>query len=77
MLILSRKINETIMIGDHIQIELVMIDQNRALIGIRAPKDVQVHRQEIYDRNQMLLNIIKVKRSKQFIKEIVANVNSQ
>lgn len=44
------------MIGDDIQIELVMIDESRALIGIRAPKDVAIHRQEIYDKNKALLS---------------------
>jgi carbon storage regulator CsrA len=44
------------MIGDDIQVELVMIDECRALIGIRAPKEVSIHRQEIYDKNKNLLN---------------------
>ncbi len=56
LLLLSRKTRETIMIGDDIQVELVMIDESRALIGIRAPKEVPIHRQEIYDKNKGLLN---------------------
>lgn len=56
LLLLSRRTRETIMIGDDIQVELVMIDKNSALIGIRAPRDVQVHRQEVYDKNKAILN---------------------
>lgn len=55
MLILARYVNETIMIGDDIQIRLVTIESDRALIGIRAPKSIEIHRQEIYDRNKTLI----------------------
>ena len=53
MLILSRRLNETIMIGDDVQIKLVMIGHKRALIGISAPKHVQVYRQEIFDQRKL------------------------
>lgn len=55
MLILARYVNETIMIGDDIQIKLVMLEKDRALIGIHAPKHIEIHRQEIYDRNKSLI----------------------
>lgn len=48
MLVLSRQRDETIMIGDQIQITVVDIRGNRVRLGIRAPQDVQVHRQEVY-----------------------------
>ena len=50
MLVLSRTKNESIMIGDDIEIVIVGLTDNRVRIGITAPKDVPVHRREIYDR---------------------------
>lgn len=55
MLILARYVNETIMVGDDIQIRLVTIESDRAWIGIHAPKNIEIHRQEIYDRNKNLI----------------------
>lgn len=49
MLVLSRKINETIMIGDEVTITVVDIRGDKVRLGINAPKSVPVHRQEIYD----------------------------
>ena len=49
MLVLSRKINETIVINDNIIITVVDIRGDKVRLGIDAPKDVPVHRQEIYD----------------------------
>ena len=48
MLILSRKINETIMIGDQIEISVVDIKGDQVKIGITAPNQVKVFRQEVY-----------------------------
>lgn len=48
MLILTRRLRESIMIGDDIEIKLLGINGNQARIGIVAPKDVSVHREEIY-----------------------------
>jgi len=47
MLVLSRKLNEKIMIGDGIVITVVKIDRNQVRIGIEAPGDVKVYREEI------------------------------
>ena len=50
MLTLSRKINETIQIGDNIVLIVKRIDGDNVRIGIEAPKDVSVHRQEVAER---------------------------
>ena len=49
MLILSRKVNETIIINDNIVITVVDIRGDKVRLGIDAPKDIPVHRQEVYD----------------------------
>jgi len=52
MLILTRKKNETIMIGNEIEITLLSIDGDQVKIGIKAPKEVEIYRQEIYQAIQ-------------------------
>lgn len=49
MLVLSRHRDETIMIGDDIEITVVDIKGDKVRIGINAPRDIQVHRKEVYD----------------------------
>ena len=49
MLVLSRKVNETIVINDNIVVTVVDIRGDKVRLGIEAPKDVPVHRQEVYD----------------------------
>lgn len=53
MLILSRKLNETIMIGDDICVRVVCLNNHQVQLGVVAPKAVAVHRQEIYDKIRM------------------------
>ena len=50
MLILTRRVGESLMIGDNVDITVLGIRGNQVRIGINAPKDVSVHREEIYDR---------------------------
>ncbi|EMB3081285.1 carbon storage regulator CsrA [Providencia rettgeri] len=50
MLILTRRINEEVMIGDDIKIRILGVKGNQVRIGIAAPEDVSVHREEIYQR---------------------------
>ena len=49
MLVLSRQSDETIIIGDNIRVTIVEVRGDKVRIGIDAPRDVAVHRQEIYD----------------------------
>ena len=49
MLVLSRKLNETILIGDNIRVTLLGIDGDKIKIGIDAPKDVKVFREELLE----------------------------
>jgi carbon storage regulator len=52
MLILTRRIGETLMIGNEVTVTVLSIKGNQVRLGINAPKDVEVHREEIYDRVQ-------------------------
>ena len=52
MLVLSRKINQSIMIGDDIRIVVVGVDRDQVKVGIEAPRAVPVHRSEIYEEIQ-------------------------
>lgn len=49
MLVLSRQRDETIMIGDDVEITIVDIRGDKVRLGIAAPKEVKVHRKEVYD----------------------------
>lgn len=55
MLLLERYVNESIMIGKDIQIRLVSIENGIAIVGIDAPKNIEIQRKEIHDRNKKLI----------------------
>ena len=50
MLILTRRVGETVMIGDEVTITVLGVKGNQVRVGINAPKTVAVHREEIYER---------------------------
>lgn len=55
MLILTRRIGESIMIGDNVVVNVLGVKGNQVRLGIDAPRDVEVHREEIYERIQSQL----------------------
>ena len=50
MLVLNRKINESLKIGDDIEVKVIAIEGDQVKIGIAAPRDIDIHRQEVYEK---------------------------
>ena len=50
MLILTRKVGESVMVGDDITVTVLGVKGNQVRVGVKAPRDVSVHRKEIYER---------------------------
>ncbi|MEI6512968.1 MAG: carbon storage regulator CsrA [bacterium] len=53
MLVLTRKVHQSIMIGDEVEVVVLEVRGEQVRLGIRAPKTVTVHRKEIYEQIQM------------------------
>ncbi len=53
MLVLSRKLNQSIMIGDDVRIVVVSVDRDTVKLGIEAPRAIPVHRSEVYEEIQL------------------------
>ena len=56
MLILTRRVGETLIIGDDVHITVLGVKGHQVRLGVNAPKDVSVHREEIYQRIQQEKN---------------------
>ena len=56
MLILTRKVGERLIIGDDIAVTVLSVKGNQVRVGVQAPADIAVHREEIYNRIQNELN---------------------
>ncbi|MFE6166372.1 carbon storage regulator CsrA [Viridibacillus arvi] len=63
MLVLSRKTDESIMIGDNVEIKILSVDGEQVKLGIVAPKTVKIHRSEVFaaiqEQNKEALNVSK------------------
>lgn len=52
MLVLSRKVNQSIMVGDNVRVVIVAVDRDQVKLGIEAPREIPVHRSEVFEEIQ-------------------------
>ena len=64
MLILTRRVGEALMVGDDTKIVVLGVKGSQIRLGINAPKDIVVHREEIFDKINTKDNYVKIKSSK-------------
>ena len=64
MLILTRRVGEALMVGNDTKIVVLGVKGSQIRLGINAPKDIEVHREEIFDKINMKDDSIKIKSSK-------------
>lgn len=76
MLILSRKIKESIIIGDDIEITITAIEGDQVKVGIKAPRHIDIHRKEVYQEIQHENNAAS-QASLDVIKGITMNIKGQ
>jgi carbon storage regulator len=79
MLVLSRKKDEKLMIGDEIEVQIVKISKDSVRIGIKAPSNVSVHRYEVYE-NIRETNLAATKSQlppKKAFKNLLSSLNSK
>lgn len=73
MLVLTRKINQSIQIGNDIELTILSLDKDQVKIGIQAPKNIEIHRKEIYiaiqEENAEAAKASAIAALKSFIKE--------
>ena len=50
MLILTRRVNESLIVGDEVTVTVVAVKGNQVRLGVNAPRDIAVHREEVYER---------------------------
>lgn len=74
MLVLTRKLKESIQIGDDIELTILSLDKDQVKIGISAPKNIEIHRKEIYiaiqDENTRATSIPSVESLMEYIKAV-------
>lgn len=72
MLVLTRKLNQSIQIGDDIELTILSLDKDQVKIGISAPKNIEIHRKEIYvaikDENTLAAKAPSIAALKDFMK---------